>query len=99
MVTKADFESSLADQKAEIRKKIGELKAQIELRFQQVANDVDRRFTLAEEQSRILVQTVILTIRQEIQVLDAKIDKGSTLSPISHIHQSQLHQVSTYRTS
>jgi hypothetical protein len=32
-------------------------------------------------------------------VLDAKIDKGSTLSPISHIHQSQLHQVSTYRTS
>jgi Reverse transcriptase (RNA-dependent DNA polymerase)/Retroviral aspartyl protease/Retrotransposon gag protein len=99
MVTKADFEHSLAELRAEFRLEMGDLKVQTDLKFQQEAERAERRFDAAEEQSRVLVQAVIQTIRQEIQMLEAKIDKSSapTPSPESMDSESHPQPVSTYR--
>jgi hypothetical protein len=98
MVTKADFEHSMADLRTEMQTEIRELKAQIDLQFQQEAERAERRFAAAEEQSWILVQAVISTIRQEIQMFESKIDKGNATSPMLDGTSSNPQPVSTYRT-
>jgi hypothetical protein len=98
MVTKAEFEHSMVDLRAELRTEFGELKAQTDLQFQQEAERAERRFAATEEQSRILVQAVISTIFQEIQMLESKIDKGNATSPMLDGTSSNPQPVSTYRT-
>jgi hypothetical protein len=97
VVTKADFEHSLAELRAEIRSEIGELKIQTDLKFQQEAEHAERRSAAAEEQSRVLVQAVIQTIRQEIHMLESKIDKHNTPQPSPDGTEPTPQLVSTYR--